>query len=152
MKRSAAVLALLMVMSCALAAEAGAKKAPATGVEAAAVLPSVGVDLVSPSGKVDSPYMHFRADVTGADTAATCIANFLAQLGLPCNLVSYVTFSVDNQFLGQDNEPAYSLGLKYDGSGRHTATAQAWRYVWGDSAPVLLGQSSREFCLSNCGN
>jgi hypothetical protein len=154
--RLAACLALLLVMALPLAAEAGAKQ-----VQAAAVLPGVGVDIVSPTGKVDSPFIHSYATVTNADSAGDCIARHLAELQLPlpqlpvvCNLVTYVTFSVDGQSMGRDDTAPYSLGGRYNGpNGRHTATAQAWRNVQSDfGGPVLLGQDSQEFCLVNCSN
>ena len=166
MKRLAACFAVLMVMSCALAADAGAKKkAPAAGVHAAAV-DLLGVDLVSPAGTTGTPYMYFHANVFGADTADLCIA-FPAQT---CKLVSYVDFWVDLpnplinnpdpsrgcrsndttcQYMGRDYESVYGLGLKYDGpAGDHRATAQAWRSVWGDTQPVFLGQASEDFAIA----
>jgi hypothetical protein len=40
---------------------------------------------------------------------------------------------------------------RYSGpSGKHTATVQVWRQVWGDAQPVLLGQASKRFCLNYC--
>ena len=155
--RLAACVALLLVMAFPLAAEAGAKKQ----VQAAAVIPGVGVDIVSPTGKVDSPFIHSSATVTNADTAGDCIARHLAELQLPlpqlpvvCNLVTYVTFSVDGQSMGRDDTAPYSLGARYNGpNGRHTATARAWRNTQSDfGVPVLLGQDTQEFCLVNCGN
>jgi hypothetical protein len=158
--RLAACLALLLAMALPLAAEAGAKKASAGQVQAVAV-PGVGVDIVNPTGKVDSPFIHSSATVTNADSAGDCIARHLAELQLPlpqlpvvCNLVTYVTFSVDGQSMGRDDTAPYSLGGRYNGAdGRHTATAQAWRQVQSDfGGPVLLGQDSQEFCLVNCSN
>jgi hypothetical protein len=164
MKRLAACFALLMVMSWSLAADAGAKKKAPGDVQAAAA-DLVGVDLVSPAGSTGTPYLSFQANVLGADTASACI---LAP-ALPCKLVSYVDFWVDLpanlishpdpskgcpsrattcQYMGRDYESAYGLGLRYDGpAGLHSATAVAWRSVWGDTQPVFLGQGSDVFNL-----
>src|SRR6185436_678086 len=135
MKRLAACFAVLMVMSCALAADAGAKKkAPAAGVHAAAV-DLLGVDLVSPAGTTGTPYMYFHANVFGADTA---------DLSRGCR-----SNDTTCQYMGRDYESVYGLGLKYDGpAGDHRATAQAWRSVWGDTQPVFLGQASEDFAIA----
>jgi hypothetical protein len=157
MKRLIICSALLAAMSLALAADAGAKKAPAT----TAAAPAVGnliVTLVSPVGTVTSPYISSYAIVTNLDVPPCGSL-------LSCNVVSYVRFWIDLpnnrtscpasrptcQFMGQDDQPLYFLGGRYDGpNGQHTATVQVWRNVSGDSAPVLLGKDSHQFCLNNC--
>jgi hypothetical protein len=145
MKRFTICFALLALMAWPLAADAGAKSS-AVSTQASAT--SVGVSLASPAGKVDNPNMFFSASVIGDDTAAFCVAN----LSLPCNLVSYVTFSVDGQYLGRDYLAPYGLGLTYNGpSGRHTAAVDVWRDIWGDAQAVSLGHATSVFCLNNCG-
>ena len=157
MKRFTFVLSFLLVMALPFTAAAGAKKAPATASQAASItIPALVVDVVNPQGRVDSPFLYLQANVTNADTAKACIDRHLlalpVDLPVPCNLVTYVTWSVDGQFIGRDYDAPYSVGGKYNGpNGRHTATARAWRQVQSDvSGPVLLGEDSQEFCLSNC--
>jgi hypothetical protein len=129
-------IALLAVMAWPLASPANAQ------------VPSVGVTMTNPSGTVPSGLLlHATATIAGADVASTCINNPL----LPCNLVSYVAFKVDGQTLARDYTAPYSLGLRYNGpNGQHKAKAQAFREIWGDSSPVLLGQDSSWFCVNSC--
>jgi hypothetical protein len=156
MKRFMYFLTLVALAALPFTGVAQAKKAPAQVT--ALTIPALGVDVVSPDGNVDSPFIHLRADVANADTATACITRHLAalpaDLPVPCNLVSYVTFSIDNEVVAHDGEAPYSIGARYDGpSGRHTVTAQAWRNVQSDfGVPVLLGQDSQRFCLINCGS
>jgi hypothetical protein len=132
-----------------------------------------------PPTVITNPFINSHAVITGDDSADSCIQRHLDQLKLPlpqlpvrCYLVSYVTFWVDLpraqvrdpkpdggcpaaptscQFMAQDDQAPFSLVERYSGpSGRHTATAQVWRYVWGDAQPVLLGQASQRFCLNDC--
>ena len=157
MKRFTLCLTFLLVVALPFAAEAGAKKAPAGSETASITIPALGVDVLGPQGKIDSPFIHFQAAVTNADTASACIVRHLTalpvDLPVPCNLVSYVTFSVDGQVMAQDSAAPYSLGVRYDGpSGRHTVSAQAWRNTQSDVGPVLLGGDSQDFCLNNCGS
>jgi hypothetical protein len=152
MKRFMICFALVGLMAFPLAANAGAK-AKSSGVQAQVAAGSVGVTLAGPAGRVDNPNLLFSASVVGDDTAAVCITNFLANLPLPCNLVSYVTFSVDGQVLGRDDLAPYSLGLSYGGpSGRHTAAVDVWRDINGDAQAVSLGHAESAFCLNNCGS
>jgi hypothetical protein len=134
--RVAVCCALLAVMAWPLASQSAAQT------------PSVGVTVTNPAGTVPSGFLlHATATVTGADIASTCLSNPL----LPCNLVSYVTFKVDGQQLARDYTAPYSLGLRYSGpNGQHKAKAQAFREIWGDSSPVLLGQDASLFCLNTC--
>jgi hypothetical protein len=155
MKRLTLCFAVLAMMAWPLAADAGAKKAAPT--QAAAVdLPALLVDVVGPSGNVSSPFIHFQANVTNADTAADCIARYLAApvvqpTPLPCNLVTSVTFSVDGQFVVQDDEAPYSIGGVVDKCGRHVVTAAAWRNVSYDGgSPVLLGADAQVFNRTGC--
>ncbi|MGH2979134.1 MAG: hypothetical protein ACRDLQ_05805 [Solirubrobacterales bacterium] len=133
----------------------------------------------SPPALVDNPFINSHATVTGDDSADSCLQRHLDELQQPlpqlpvrCDLVSYVLFWVDLphaqirdprpaggcppgptacQFMAQDDLAPYSLVERYNGpNGRHTATAQVWRYVWGDAQPVLLGQDSKRFCLHHC--
>ena len=152
MKRFSLCLALLTLMAWPLSAEAGAK-AKRSDAQAQVAVPSVGASLTNPAGRVTNPNMLFSATVIGDDTAAVCVNNFLNNIALPCNLVSYVTFSVDGQYLGKDDEAPYSLGLRYNGpDGRHTAAADVWRDIWGDAQPLSLGRATSGFCLNNCGS
>lgn len=157
MKRLTLCFAVLAMMAWPLAADAGAKNAATT--QAASIdLPSLGVDVVSPSGNnVGSPFMFFQATVTNADTAADCITRYLAApvvqpTPLPCNLVTSVTFSVDGQFVVQDDEAPYSIGGVYNGPcGQHFATARAWRNVnYDGGTPVLLGADTQVFRRTGC--
>jgi hypothetical protein len=128
---------------------------------------------------VSNPFFNSHAVVTGDDSADSCIQRHLDELRLPlpqlpvrCYLVSYVMFWVDLpahqlhdpkptrgcparittcQFMGEDYQQPYSMVERYSGpSGKHTATVQVWRQVWGDTQPVLLGQASKRFCLNYC--
>ena len=156
MKRFTFFLTFFVLLALPFAGVAQAKKAP---VQTAAItIPALGVDVVSPDGLVSSPFLHVQANVTNADTAAACILRHLTalpeDLPVPCNLVSYVTFSIDGQFMASDDQAPYSLGVKYNGpNGRHTVTAEAWRNAQSDfGGPVSLGQDSQRFCLVNCGS
>jgi hypothetical protein len=170
MKRLTACLAFLLAMSCTPAADA----APlANMVDVDLVSPP------APPAVVNNAFFESRAVVTGDDSADSCIKRHLDEVQLPlpqlpvrCYLVSYVMFWVDLpasqvhdprstggcpartttcRFMGQDYEQPYSMAERYDGpSGRHTATVQVWRQVWGDAQPVLLGQDSTQFCLNYC--
>jgi hypothetical protein len=172
MKRLAVWLAFLLVMAGPLAAPTRADSVTnLVGIDL--VSPSSAPAVIS------NPFINSHAVVTGSDSADSCIQRHLDELKLPfpqlpvrCYLVSYVIFWVDLpqtqirhpkpdggcpvrattcQFMAQDDLAPYSLVEKYNGpSGRHTATAQVWRYVWGDPQPVLLGQASQRFCLNHC--
>jgi hypothetical protein len=156
MKRLTFCLTFLLVMSLPFVAQAGAKKASAPSQTASITIPALVVDVVNPVGNVGGPFLHVQANVTNADTLGACVTRHLTalpvDLPVPCNLVTNVTWSIDGQFVGQDSEAPYSMGVIYRGpSGRHTATAQAWRNVQSDfGTPVLLGEDSQGFCLNNC--
>jgi hypothetical protein len=170
MKRLTACLAFLLAMSCTPAAEA-APVANLVGVDL--------VSPLAPPVVVSNPFFESHAVVTGDDSADSCIQRHLDELQAPlpqlpvrCYLVSYVMFWVDLpasqlhehkpsggcparittcQFMGEDYQAPYSVVQRYGGpSGRHTATVQVWRQVWGDAQPVLLGQASKRFCLNYC--
>lgn len=173
MKRITACFASLMVLGCLLAAQA-------QGATHVVNLVGVGLaNPPSPPSVVTNDFVSSQAVVTGDDTADACIQRHLAELAQPvpqlpvaCRVVSYVSFWIDLpsrqvrspepsggcpvgpttcQFMGQDDQAPYSLVERYLGpAGRHTATAQAWRYVWGDAQPVLLGTVSKRFCLYRC--
>ena len=129
MKRFIFFLTLVVVIAVPFVGAAQAKKAP---VQAAITIPALGVDVTSPDGVVSSPFLHVAANVTNADTADACVQRHLSALPIdlpvPCNLVSYVTFSVDGQQVASDDEAPYSMGAKYE------------------------GQDSQRFCLVNCGS
>jgi len=163
---------LFLLMCCLPAAEAGAAP-PGNSVGVDLASPP------APPAVVTNEFINSEAAISGADSAEDCIQRHLAELRLPvpqlpvrCNLVSYVVFWVDLprsqirhpqpfggcpagstrcRYMGQDDQAPYSMVDRYDGpSGRHTATAQVWKYVWGDPVPVLLGQASKRFCLYHC--
>jgi hypothetical protein len=158
MKRLTICFALLtMMMAWALAGEAGAK---APGTQPAATVNLVGVDLTNPTGMVGSSYFGSDATVTGTSFLDNLVVTYVrfwvdlpaSQIADPQPYGGCPTGSATCQFLGQDYQSPYGMGSSYNGpSGRHTATIQVWRDVWGDTQPVLLGQDSNAFCLNNCG-
>jgi hypothetical protein len=158
MKRLTLCFAALALMAWPLAAEAGAKKAAAAAQVQAPALPALQVDVVNPSGNnVGSPFMHFQATVTNADSAADCIDRYLLApvvqpAPLLCNLVTYVEFWVDGQFVVQDNDEPYSIGGVYNGPcGHHFATARAFRNVnYDGGTPVLLDADVQGFRRTGC--
>ena len=170
MKRLTCLAFLLM---CCLPAAEAAAGAPGDSVGVELVSPP------APPALVTGEFINSQAAVTGADSAEDCIQRHLAELQLPlpqlpvrCDLVSYIIFWVDLpqgqirhpqpfggcpastttcRYMGQDDQAPYSMVERYDGPrGMHTATAQAWRHVWADPVPVLLGQASKRFCLHHC--
>jgi hypothetical protein len=172
MRRLTLCLAFLLTC-CPLGAQAGAATPDGDLVGVDLVSPP------SAPAVVENTFVNSEVAISGADSAAVCIQRHLAELQLPlpqlpvrCDLVSYVVFWVDLprrqlrhpqpfggcpasaatcRYMGQDEEAPYSLVHEYTGpGGRHTATAQVWRYVWGDPHPVLLGQASGRFCLYDC--
>jgi hypothetical protein len=173
MKRCTACLVLLLVLGCTAAAQARAAAQPTNLVGVDLVDPPPWPAVVGNS------FINSYAVVTGDDSADSCIQRHLDELLLPrpqlpvrCHLVSYVSFWIDLpatqrrhpkpsqgcpaartgcQFMGQDDQAPYSLVERYGGPpGRHVATAHVWRYVWGDSQPVLLATASKRFCLYHC--
>ncbi len=112
-------------------------------------------ELRSPLSAWDSPWVTFAASTQPDPGATVSYVKFIVDLP-----TSQRTSSNPNpyyscgpapadpacQFVGFDDTAPYLLGSQVAASsGTHTATVQAWRYVWGDSQPVFMGQSSKTF-------
>jgi hypothetical protein len=112
------------------------------------------LELGSPVSAWDSPWVTFSASAQPDPGVTVSYVKYYVDLPLSQRTSPNPSprYSCDQggdptcQFVGLDRDLPFVLGAPLSASlGTHTATAQAWRYVWGDAQPVFMGQSSKTF-------